>query len=1084
LGDGRIIHATAPKDGGFYHSDDGTAHGDVNGEPEKRVDIGDVKTDSFDSKIGSGYIAVLIRAVENAGGYSSSSTIQPDLDARNGDPDFAATLSASTVAQGTSVTMTYRLSNWGPGDNAGGSVTGIYLSTNSVFDTGDTLLTTDAVGALAANVGSTETVVISTSNIPAGNYYIFAVADAAQAIAEVNETNNPSNGVALTITGVSASPGSVSIDNQTVSEGNAGTKVLTFTVTRSGGAAAFDVNFATSNGGATTADSDYVANSGTLHFDANINTQPISITINGDTKVESDEAFFVLLSNATNGATISNNLGIGTILNDDGGSQTPTLTLSPATVTHSEGNAGTATDFTFVVTMSGTSNQEVTAQWFTTWSTTFDLADFSGAYNGNLSFMPGGPTSQTITMHVLGDNVAEPDESFLVHLINAGGAQIDGNAWLATGIVVNDDGAVVGSVAINDVTLTEGDAGTKVAVFTVTRSGGTAAFDVNFVTSDGTATVADGDYTTRSGSLHFGDNVNTQTISVSINGDNKLELDETFFVNLSGPTNGATISDNLGIGTITNDDASSIAGSVSINDVSITEGDSGRKPMTFTVTRTDGTAPFDVQYAVGQTAFDGLVDVNADVGTLHFDSGVNTRSIVATIFSDTIVEPDEFFRVTLYNATNGAIISDGEGVGTIINDDFAGSVSINDISVAEGDSGTKVMTFTVTRTGGSAAFAVNFATSDGTATVANGDYLSNSGTLVFGDAVNSQTVTVAINGDRRFESNETLFINLSGATNGATISDGQGIGTILNDDLPTLAPARLIDLDGDKKSDVVWRDDGGLDYGWLMNGLSLKAEGGLRAVDTSWHMRGGGDFDGDGKGDILWRQDGGQVYLWNMNGTAIKNEGAVRLVDTPWHIDGTGDFSGDGREDVIWRHDNGQVYVWNMNGASVISEGSIRSVDNAWHINATGDFDGDGKFDVLWRHDSGLNYLWTMNGTSLKGEGALRAVDTSWHIQGAGDFDGDGKDDLLWRQDGGQVYVWLMNGQGIKAEGGLRAVDNTWHIQATGDVDGDGKDDILWQHDSGLTYIWEMNGVGVKAEGAQRAASSNWHILGHDFDLI
>jgi hypothetical protein len=417
-------------------------------------------------------------------------------------------------------------------------------------------------------------------------------------------------------------------------------------------------------------------------------------------------------------------------------------------------------------------------------------------------------------------------------------------------------------------------------------------------------------------------------------------------------------------------------------------------------------------------------------------------------------------------------------------DYFAGSVSIDDVTITEGDSGTKVMTFTVTRTGGAAAFAVNFATSDGTATVANGDYLSNSGTLVFGDAVNSQTVSVAINGDRRFESNETLFINLSGATNGATISDGQGIGTILNDDLPTLAPARLIDLDGDKKSDVVWRDDGGLDYGWLMNGLSLKAEGGLRAVDTSWHMRGGGDFDGDGKGDILWRQDGGQVYLWNMNGTAIKNEGAVRLVDTPWHIDGTGDFSGDGREDVIWRHDNGQVYVWNMNGASVISEGSIRSVDNAWHINATGDFDGDGKFDVLWRHDSGLNYLWTMNGTSLKGEGALRAVDTSWHIQGAGDFDGDGKDDLLWRQDGGQVYVWLMNGQGIKAEGGLRAVDNTWHIQATGDVDGDGKDDILWQHDSGLTYIWEMNGVGVKAEGAQRAASSNWHILGHDFDLI
>ena len=94
--------------------------------------------------------------------------------------------------------------------------------------------------------------------------------------------------------------------------------MATFTVTRSGGTAAFDVNFATSNGTATVADSDYVAASNTLHFGANENTQTISVTINGDTKVEANETFNVALSNATNGATISDGQGVGTITNDDG----------------------------------------------------------------------------------------------------------------------------------------------------------------------------------------------------------------------------------------------------------------------------------------------------------------------------------------------------------------------------------------------------------------------------------------------------------------------------------------------------------------------------------------------------------------------------------------------------------------------------------------------------------------------------------------------------------------------------------------------------------------------------------------------
>ena len=233
-----------------------------------------------------------------------------------------------------------------------------------------------------------------------------------------------------------------------------------------------------------------------------------------------------------------------------------------------------------------------------------------------------------------------------------------------------------GSVSINDVTISEGNSGTQVATFTVTRSGGTAAFAVNFATTDGTATVADNDYVAASGTLQFGANENTKTISVTINGDTKVEANETFNVLLSNATNGATISDNQGVGTITNDDSATTpppaAGSVSINDVTISEGNSGTKVATFTVTRSGGTAAFAVNFATTDgTATVADNDYVAASGTLQFGANENTKTISVTINGDTKVEANETFNVLLSNATNGATISDNQGVGTITNDDGA-----------------------------------------------------------------------------------------------------------------------------------------------------------------------------------------------------------------------------------------------------------------------------------------------------------------------------------------------------------------------------------------------------------------------------
>jgi glucose/arabinose dehydrogenase len=111
------------------------------------------------------------------------------------------------------------------------------------------------------------------------------------------------------------------------------------------------------------------------------------------------------------------------------------------------------------------------------------------------------------------------------------------------------------SLSINDVTVTEGNSGTRNAGFTVTRSGSTsAAVTVSYATANGTAS-AGSDYVATAGSLTIAAGSTTGTITVAINGDTAVEANETFFVNLSSPS-GATLARAQGQGTITNDDSS------------------------------------------------------------------------------------------------------------------------------------------------------------------------------------------------------------------------------------------------------------------------------------------------------------------------------------------------------------------------------------------------------------------------------------------------------------------------------------------------------------------------------------------------
>jgi hypothetical protein len=173
-------------------------------------------------------------------------------------------------------------------------------------------------------------------------------------------------------------------------------------------------------------------------------------------------------------------------------------------------------------------------------------------------------------------------------------------------------------------------------------------------------------------------------------------------------------------------------------------------------------------------------------GTVTFTPGQTSQPVSVTINGDTAFEPNEAFNVNLSGATN-ATIADNQAVGTITNDDTQPTVSINDVSVSEGNAGTTSAGFTVSLSNSSSqTITVNYATADGTATAGN-DYATAGGTLTFTPGQLTQPIDVPVNGDLlNEEASLTFNVNLSAATN-ATIADNQGVGTIVDDDAPILA---------------------------------------------------------------------------------------------------------------------------------------------------------------------------------------------------------------------------------------------------------------------------------------------------------
>jgi hypothetical protein len=219
-----------------------------------------------------------------------------------------------------------------------------------------------------------------------------------------------------------------------------------------------------------------------------------------------------------------------------------------------------------------------------------------------------------------------------------------------------------------------------------------------------------------------------------------------------------------------------------VSDATVLESNTGTASATFIValshaTNSDVTVHFDT---ADITAAAGS-DYTAASGVVIIPAGQTSATFTVAVRGDRLLEADETFAVNLSSPTN-AIISDGQGVGSIVDDEPR--ISISDVSKTEGKKNqTTLFTFTVTLfVPYDQPVTMSFQTVNGTATTGDNDYVARTGTLTFAPGETTKTITIEVKGDTKKESHETFYLDLLGNSSNSLITKKRGIGTILNDD--------------------------------------------------------------------------------------------------------------------------------------------------------------------------------------------------------------------------------------------------------------------------------------------------------------
>ena len=335
------------------------------------------------------------------------------------------------------------------------------------------------------------------------------------------------------------------------------------------------------------------------------------------------------------------------------------------------------------------------------------------------------------------------------------------------------------AVTIADASVTEGNPpGTTTMTFTATLARAikdTCDFSVETFDSSPDATATPNlDYTPISLNLSIPAGDTSVTFDVPITRDTDIEADEVLVIDVYGEPQACDIfgAGNV-FGTIIDDDVASPP-DISINNVSVDEGNTGTTLATMTVSLSSPTP------AGGVTVADN--DYQAANGTLTFAGSTTTQSFNVNVVGDLEVEPDQSFAVALsgLNAPAGVTLGTTTATSTIVNDDST-SFSIAGASVTECTGANTTLNFVVSLSAPAKdPVSVQYATVNGSA-LAPADYTAASGTLTFSGGQITQNIAITVIGDNLIEADEALQVQLSNPT-GGTLVTASATGTIVNDD--------------------------------------------------------------------------------------------------------------------------------------------------------------------------------------------------------------------------------------------------------------------------------------------------------------
>lgn len=428
----------------------------------------------------------------------------------------------------------------------------------------------------------------------------------------------------------------------------------------------------------------------------------------------------------------------------------------------------------FPVTLSSPSSSTVQVFYATSDGSAKAGVDYQEA--ASILYIPAGNTTASITVLVNGNTIASDDKLFTLQIFGATGAVVVNGT--ATGTIL--DRTPLPSLAIGDATVSAGSTGTTPAVFTLVLSSPTArTVSVNYQTTDGSATVADQDYVSASGTVFFAPLETTKTVTVLVS-PKGFVAPRIFFVDLSPAVN-ALVTRSRGVGTITHGYPA-----LSVGDTAVRAPGSGTSPGTAILSvylSPSSTQTVTVSYATAdRTAVAGL-DYTATSGMLTFAPGETTKPVMVPILPRGAVAPTKVFTLTLSSPSN-AIVAKGLGDCAIYDPSKplppGPFIFIDDLTVSRPGSSFATTARVSVRLTGPSAVPINlaFATNDDTAH-AGTDYFTTFGTLTIAPGETLKTIQVLVLRVPAGGGNKAFKVTLADPFFGDLIAAAEGIVTII-----------------------------------------------------------------------------------------------------------------------------------------------------------------------------------------------------------------------------------------------------------------------------------------------------------------